>query len=643
MVKRIVILALCFVALAVSMGSGELDFNPSAEVSRSHASRKDSLLFHLETLENEVKSKHTGKFSIKKVSAEYSACRKYLKQWEYIQDYLDPWYFKDEINGAPLPKLERETFGILVLEPKGMQVIDEILFENEPDINVAVKNIQQLKQSIQRAPAFKLNNGVIWMAARTALNRVYTISLTGFDTPGSLLGISDAMYILQALKEDMSFYLPMMNEIDPELARTLMDGFVKAEKYLSQHLEFESFDRFHFYKDYLAPLSANLLRMQERSGIEFPSEVDYKIRPVNERSEALFEKDFLQKSYFLKMPSDFQNQEVGSLGRILFYDPVLSKDADRACAGCHRPDKGFADGVSKSIARGRVGNLSRNSPTLLNSVYGERFFHDMRARTLEDQLEHVIFSPQEFAIDWLEILKRINSSAEYRNLFKKAFKLDDNQQVAIHHVQYALSSFVGELASIDSRFDRLIRGEIKIEKEDLAAIKGFNLFMGKAACGTCHFAPVFSGLVPPYYNDSESEVLGVPENPKAKKPVLDPDEGRAQGLLRENVYFNQYAFKTPTVRNIDKTGPYMHNGSYSTLEEVMDFYNKGGGAGIGISIDHQTLSPDPLKLSKKEIREIIAFMKSLNNEIKDDWKKPERLPVFEKNPEWNGREIGGVY
>jgi cytochrome c peroxidase len=166
--------------------------------------------------------------------------------------------------------------------------------------------------------------------------------------------------------------------------------------------------------------------------------------------------------------------------------------------------------------------------------------------------------------------------------------------------------------------------------------------MGKAVCGTCHFAPIFNGTVPPDYKDSESEVLGVPENPYVKKPKIDTDEGRGAALLKEKVFYNQYAFKTPTVRNSALTFPYMHNGSYKNLEDVMDFYNKGGGKGIGIVLEHQTLPFDELKLTNKEMKDVIAFMNALTD-TSGITTKPNILPKFKNQPNWNKRKIGGEY
>ena len=140
---------------------------------------------------------------------------------------------------------------------------------------------------------------------------------------------------------------------------------------------------------------------------------------------------------------------------------------------------------------------------------------------------------------------------------------------------------------------------------------GFNLFMGKAKCGSCHFAPLFNGTQPPLFLKSEAEVLGIPSHADTVRAQIDKDPGR----FTLNPYLQyKYAFKTTTLRNVAKTAPYMHNGVYNTLEEVLDFYNRGGGAGIGMALDNQTLSPDPLNLTKKEISDIIAFLKTLDDQ-----------------------------
>jgi cytochrome c peroxidase len=166
--------------------------------------------------------------------------------------------------------------------------------------------------------------------------------------------------------------------------------------------------------------------------------------------------------------------------------------------------------------------------------------------------------------------------------------------------------------------------------------------MGKAACGTCHFAPVFNGTVPPLYQETESEVLGVPEDLKAKPLKLDSDPGRGAAKLKEGAPYYLHSFKTPTVRNIVATAPYMHNGAYNTLESVMDFYNRGGGIGHGLDVPYQTLPPDKLGLKKREIQAIIAFMKALEDNPFSA-SIPESLPAVEAQPALNSRKPGGVF
>jgi cytochrome c peroxidase len=138
--------------------------------------------------------------------------------------------------------------------------------------------------------------------------------------------------------------------------------------------------------------------------------------------------------------------------------------------------------------------------------------------------------------------------------------------------------------------------------------------MGKAQCGTCHFAPNFSGLVPPLYTENESEVLGVPEDPNAAVKKADADNGRySNKLYSEMAWIYEKSFKTVTVRNAALTAPYFHNGSYKTLKQVVDFYNNGGGAGMGLNIKNQTLAADSLHLSDGEKKSLVAFMQSLND------------------------------
>ena len=197
------------------------------------------------------------------------------------------------------------------------------------------------------------------------------------------------------------------------------------------------------------------------------------------------------------------------------------------------------------------------------------------------------------------------SHEKYARLFAEAY---GEEMVTEYNIANAISSYVRTLVRLDSRFDRYMRGDNAALNDNEK--KGFNLFAGKAKCATCHYIPLFNGLVPPEFVETESEVLGVPVTASKKNSQLSDDEGK---FLFTKSLVHKHAFKTPTLRNIALTAPYMHNGVYKTLEQVMDFYNKGGGAALGIAPGNQTLPVQALNLSKREIKNIILFLRALTD------------------------------
>jgi len=283
-----------------------------------------------------------------------------------------------------------------------------------------------------------------------------------------------------------------------------------------------------------------------------------------------------------------------------------------SCLSCHNPNKGFTDALPKSRSNRHGVFTARNSPTLINAGYATRYFWDMRAFDLEKQVAHVIDNDLEFNTNFKAIIEKLNKDETYLKLFKEAYGGISKQDINERAISNAIAAYVNSLKSFNSAFDKYVRDETKVYPEK--AKRGFNLFMGKAACGSCHFAPTFSGLVPPFYLESESEVLGITKGLDTLNPILDEDLGRIDnGLNRDKQPYFKHAFKTVTVRNIALTAPYMHNGAFNTLEDVLHFYNHGGGAGMGLAVDHQTLSPTPLNLSKQDIEAIIAFMETLTD------------------------------
>jgi len=194
----------------------------------------------------------------------------------------------------------------------------------------------------------------------------------------------------------------------------------------------------------------------------------------------------------------------------------------------------------------------------------------------------------------------------YRRMFEAAFVKEGRTGIDTLEVMNAIGSYVRSLTYLNSRFDAYMRGDKTAMNADEVA--GFNLFMGRAKCGTCHYMPLFNGTFPPRYIKIETEVIGVPQTAAGKK--IDDDLGRYAVVKAESV---RHAFKTPGLRNVARTAPYMHNGVFGTLEQVVDFYNKGGGAGLGLKIENQTLPFDKLELTEKERNRLVSFMKTLDS------------------------------
>jgi len=583
-----------------------------------------------------------------KLQATHLQTREAFKRVEYLLEYLDHEAIKLSLNGAPLPSLVPKIPEIKIIEPSGLQLLDELMFLEDPaevpeEILEQVGMLhEELTELLPYLGSTRLQHRFLFEAARQEIVRIFTLGLTGFDTPGgSAQAVRENEVALQAVYAGLKGYLPAIETRDEALADDLSMLFEEAIAYLQAHSDFETFDRLHFLKAYTNPLYEKLLEVHQALEIETIDEVQNRPQPFHYEATNLFGNDFLNVDYYANIPGAKTNEKRIELGRLLFFDPILSENNERACASCHNPQLAFTDGLDKSLAMNGEGKINRNAPTVINSVYAERYFYDLREPVLERQIKHVVLDPKEFSTDFLAIEKKLKQSETYRRLFAEAYAEYPNYQLSKWSLSDALARYISFLSGFNSPFDQYVRGERKAIEPAVA--RGFNLFMGKAACGTCHFAPSFNGLVPPFYAESESEVLGVPEKPDTLNPVLDPDLGRfASSRPQDEAYFYQHAFKTTTVRNVALTAPYMHNGVYQSLDEVVDFYNRGGGAGMGMDLPHQTLPPDPLGLSPEEMSDLVAFMEALTDTT-GMTQVPTQLPSFEGHPEWNGRPIGGAY
>jgi cytochrome c peroxidase len=570
------------------------------------------------------------------------------KKSEFLIAYLDGFAVKKNINGAPLPSVDPAIPDVMVIEPCGLQVLDEMAFSENPSaekeamLSLCDKLIQDFKDVVQHQSRLPLEHRHVMEAIRQQLVRTFTLGVTGFDTPGSANAIPEAKAAFAGMYEAFKNYMPLLEQKDRGLAIVLDARMEYTLKYLTENDDFESFDRLAFLMEHVEPQYQLFYEVQKSLGVEFAEEVDKMPRAVNYHSVSLFAPDFLNAGYYANLDMKHPLMEKRrELGRTLFFDPILSKKIDRSCASCHHPEKAFTDGQPKSLASDGQHTLLRNSPTLVNSVFADQYFWDLRESRLDRQMLHVIKSEEEFDTDYPEIIEKLSQSSEYKQLFAAAYPEQPAYQLSTYTISDALSAYVASLTDFDSPFDQYVQGKIGVI--DPAVTRGFNLFMGKAACGTCHFAPVFNGTVPPSYDESESEVLGITTTADTLNPSLDTDLGKyANGNPRSKAEFYKTSFKTVTVRNAELTAPYMHNGAFKTLEEVVDFYNRGGGRGLKLDVPYQTLPFDELKLTKAEQADLVAFMKALTGDM-SKFAAPSKLPVFEKNTGWNARKIGEAY
>lgn len=621
---------------------------PSTHAKKIYTTAFNQFIQSTEKLENTFAQYQQNKIDSNELRNEFIMCRKAYKQVEFFLAYFDPEAVKANINGAPLPSLEPNAPGVNVLAPSGLQILDELLFEatsdwDAPKITSLMHDLKADAHNLYLVQkASNIYDRHVFEALRSGLLRIFTLGVTGFDTPSSGVAIDEAKTGFESMFNTYKFYAPHIRKQNEKLADNITNHFETAIEWLTNNNDFDSFDRLTFLKTYINPIYNDLLDAQLALGVETIYETTSLKIPINYNSGNLFDEDFLNPYFYVKLSKKEDNDKVRELGKTLFFDPVLSGNGKRACASCHDPQKGFADGVAKSMAFDFQGDVGRNAPTVINAAYATKFFHDMRSENLDAQIEQVVLNPKEFHTNYIDITKKLKQSEEYVQLFKEAFPgYEQDGYIFKSTVSFALASYIISLKSFNSPFDQYVRGETAQIADDVK--RGFNLFMGKAACGTCHFAPVFNGNVPPNYQDSESEVLGVTKDDDLEHAELDQDLGRiANKKPQDEAEFMRHAFKTPTVRNIELTAPYMHNGAYKTLEKVMDFYNKGGGAGLGLNVHNQTLPFDSLALNQQEVNDIIAFMKSLTDTA-GITSIPETLPQFKNQPLWNTRQIGGEY
>ena len=590
MKKYIVLSFVLLVVLSQLIINGcntKTDNNVEVSIKQYYKVQIDSTIANLDVL---IKSA-TKKTIAGELQKDFLNSRLSYKKIEAITEY----YFQGltrRINGPALPDVKTED-GV-VWPPHGFQVIEQILFSNYQDslAPVLIQEINLLKTDLQftvsnlKEQTITLNH--LHELIQHQLIRIAAMGITGFDTPLSQYSLPEAISSINGLEVILQKHAPQKH----------FNLFSSSVNYLREHNDFESFNRMVFLTDYLMPLSDSIAGSNTTDTL--------KNKPFLGGLSSLLKGKNFNADFFTNYSIASTNPAKVSLGKKLFYDAILSNTQKVSCASCHKPELFFTDGKSKAENFIHGGKLSRNTPTILYAGFQNNQFYDLRSVSLEDQINEVMNNKEEFNLNSKQATQKLLENDDYRELFASSFGVKDS--ISSFFIRNAVAAYVRSLSTFSSPFDEYMNGN----KTALSTqqISGFNLFAGKAKCATCHFIPLFNGTTPPWYNETESEIIGVPKKVRWTNAKIDDDSGR----YRINQFAELlYAFKTPTLRNADKTGPYMHNGIYKTLDEVVEFYHKGGGVGLGINLPFQTLPFDSLLLQVNEKQALVAFMQSLTD------------------------------
>jgi cytochrome c peroxidase len=553
------------------------------------AAAKDSLLHAVETgTANEQQLQHL-----------FLETRMAYKKMEWATEYFAP-VISRFVNGPPVEEVESGNGQ--VFQPAGLQVMESYLFPkyDTSKKQALIQQLQLLQNGCDKYKTYFANISILdWQvfdATKLEVFRILTLGITGFDNPLTQKSMLESAASMESVQQVLHYY-GAENDV-----QHLNNAFGAAVKYLKQNPDFNTFDRAAFITQFANPITTDISNLEQKLNIK----VTTYNRLLRQDAKTLFDTNAFNVNAYTPDFSSFATEQKIALGKALFADNTLSGNNTRSCQSCHQPDKAFTDGLVTNTVINSSEHLPRNTPTLLNAALQPAQFDDIRAITLEEQSLNVVQNKNEMHGSMKTAADKLWKLAAYRKMFSDAFPSRNRKGIDTLEIMNAIGSYVRSLTFMNSRFDAYMRGNKTVL--NTAEINGFNLFMGKAKCATCHYMPLFNGTLPPRYMRIETEVIGVPQTKDGK--TLDPDMGRYAIIPVASL---KHSFKIVTVRNAARTAPYMHNGVFSTLEEVIEFYNKGGGTGLGLKVENQTLPFDKLNLSTQEKQEIIAFMKSLDS------------------------------
>ena len=576
-------------------------------INKWYTTSADSFLQALSTLQKMDNAKVSHELILK----QFIKVRRAFKKMEVLISHFDPnIYIALNTHINPEVELEKGTYEY-EQEPHGLQVIETLVglyqdaYDRKDDSLFDATRLlmaKELTMAVSTARFLKtyhffrkFSDSAFFNAVQEQLLRIAALGTSGFDKPYLTDAIPECSTALSGIQELVEMY---QNKYPSLLnLKKISSNIISAKQYISlNYKNFSSFNRLTFIREQLQPILTIAGMLRNYFG---------GIREASTIVTSFFQKSYIDQAFH---ETKTYSAEMIALGNALFESPILSANGRLTCSSCHNPKLDFADTLQRNLGFSLNDTVARNTPTLLNIKYHIRFQRDGHDLFMQDQFREVLSNHIEMGnTTEAGLERRVREDPALVMMFKTAFHLPKDS-ITYQHALDALEAFVRSLTSLHSEFDKYMTRQTNTISP--AVKRGFNLFMGAGKCGTCHFLPIFNGTVPPLYTNEENEVIGVLKNDNFEYPVVDSDEG-LYAITKQDIH--KHSFKVPTVRNLNKTAPYMHNGSLKTLDAVLDFYNLGGGGGwsMGAEVPNQTLSREHLKLDKDQRDDIKAFLLSL--------------------------------
>lgn len=540
--------------------------------------------------------------------------------------------WENEVFAKYKPAYKKEGFGIYLAE-------QELLKPNFNSstvlelLNPTIKELEKLKSDsiIQLVN----NPSSFYKANRLFLLNLASIYTTGFECNNKNEIINELQIILHSthqIYQSFNYSYPEFS-VSKKYAQ-IFDSTILFVDESSKN--YSQFNHYIFIKKYVNQLYAE--NAKQLLLYKFSDSKNLNDYSLNNNAFSIFNKHLFkaqnEKGIYQNITDSNLISEIKHIGKLLFYDPILSGNNQRSCASCHKPTIFFTDTITTALAFNQTSKLARNTPSLINVLHNQMLMLDGKHNSLHNQALDVLSNPVEMNSELNTALQKIMSCKTYHQFFNKMKKqAGRNKNISMEDVISALTFYYADASFYTSKFDDAMNN--KTSELDSKTIDGFNIFMSKGQCGTCHFVPIFNGVKAPF-NNSEFEVIGVPSN--LTYAHISPDSGRYYNTPSPN---NIHSFRTPTLRNIIHSKPYMHNGVFNSIDEVIEFYNSGGGIGKKLTIENQTLSSDSLHLTTNEIDNLKLFIESLNENIPPS-NPPTSVPAS-KNKKLNARKVSGNY